>query len=216
MPPAVREARTAGRAPRRDAVRNDARVLEAARDVLAESGPQASMEEIAARAGVGVGTIYRRFASKHALIDALVALVMDDLTRAAERALAATDGTGLRSFLTVLGESFYAHRRYAGLMLGRGDETRGERIRGHIDELVTRAVTTGAIGPHATTGDVMALIWSLRALVELTGDVAPDAWRRHLDIHLAGLCQPGPLSSVPTLSASQIKQTSSRPAVLHE
>ena len=59
---------------RRDAVRNYHRVLDAAREVLGESGADASMEEIAARAGVGVGTVYRRFANKDALIDELVRL----------------------------------------------------------------------------------------------------------------------------------------------
>ena len=51
------------RAVRRDAVRNYHRILDAAREVLGESGADAGMEEIAARAGVGIGTVYRRFAS---------------------------------------------------------------------------------------------------------------------------------------------------------
>jgi AcrR family transcriptional regulator len=68
---------------RRDAVRNYHRVLNAAREVLGESGADASMEEIAARAGVGVGTVYRRFANKDALIDELVRLSMAEaLTKA--------------------------------------------------------------------------------------------------------------------------------------
>ena len=61
-------------ATRRDAVRNYHRVVAAAREVLGESGAEASMEEIAARAGVGIGTVYRRFASKEALIDELLRL----------------------------------------------------------------------------------------------------------------------------------------------
>ena len=77
---------TATRAPaaRRDAVRNHHRILDAAREVLGESGADACMEEIAARAGVGVGTVYRRFASKDALIDELVRLAMEEVTAAAE------------------------------------------------------------------------------------------------------------------------------------
>jgi len=192
-------------------VRNDARVLEAAREVLAESGPQACMEDIAARAGVGVGTIYRRFSSKDALIDALVNDVMDDLGEAADHALAAVDGTGLESFLRALGESFAAHRRYASLMLGRDDEVRAERIRTDIGELTARAVAAGELGPAATDGDVMALVWSLRALAEMAGDIAPDAWRRHVDIHLEGLRAMGPLSPVSAMTGEQVRQISTAP-----
>jgi AcrR family transcriptional regulator len=57
------------------------------------------MEEIACRAGVGVGTVYRRFASKDALIDELVRLAMEEVTAAAEQALARADGHGLEDFL---------------------------------------------------------------------------------------------------------------------
>jgi AcrR family transcriptional regulator len=79
---------------RRDAVRNYHRVLEAAREVLGESGADASMEEIAARAGVGVGTVYRRFANKEALIDELLRLSMEEGLDAARQALDCRDGTG--------------------------------------------------------------------------------------------------------------------------
>ncbi len=60
-------------------MRNYHRILDAARDVLAESGADASMEEIAARAGVGVGTVYRRFASKDALIGELLQLAVEEI-----------------------------------------------------------------------------------------------------------------------------------------
>ncbi len=80
---------------RRDAVRNYHRILDAAREVLGESGADASMEEIAARAGVGVGTVYRRFANKDALIDELLRLSMGEALATARQALARPGGGGL-------------------------------------------------------------------------------------------------------------------------
>src|SRR5580692_11067966 len=100
------------RAVRRDAVRNHHRILDAAREVLGESGADAGMEEIAARAGVGVGTVYRRFASKDALVDELLQLALEDVMAASERALARTDGGGLEELLRALGQSFADHARY--------------------------------------------------------------------------------------------------------
>ncbi|MEK8169633.1 helix-turn-helix domain-containing protein [Streptomyces sp. M19] len=78
---------TAPRAPRRDALRNDAIVINAARAVFAELGPQASMESIATRAGLGVGTIYRRFPGKDALLDAIARLLTEEIDQAAAAAL---------------------------------------------------------------------------------------------------------------------------------
>jgi AcrR family transcriptional regulator len=169
---------------RRDAVRNYHRILEAARDVLGESGADASMEEIAARAHVGVGTVYRRFASKDALIDELLRLATEELVTAAERSLAREDGHGLEELLRAFGRSFADHARYANLLLQRHtDSSASLRMRAAIAELTARAVAAGAVGPGVTPDDAMALIWAMRGLVQ----AAPDGWQRFLDIHLAGL-----------------------------
>jgi AcrR family transcriptional regulator len=183
---------------RRDAVRNYQRILDAAREVLSESGADAGMEEIAARAQVGVGTVYRRFASKDALIDELVHLALEDLLSAIGRAEARTDGYGLQELLTAFGQSFADHARYANLLLDRpADPAATRRIRAAIRELTARAVAAGTVHPSVTAADVMALVWALRGLVQTTGEIAPAAWQRFLAIHLAGLQAAGPPPATP-------------------
>jgi AcrR family transcriptional regulator len=200
---------TGTRAPaaRRDAVRNYHRILDAAREVLGESGADACMEEIAARAGVGVGTVYRRFASKDALIDELLQLALEEILSSTERALARTDGYGLEELLRAFGQSFADHARYANLLLvRRTDAGTANRIRAAIDELTARATTAGTVNPGVTVGDVMALIWAMRGLIQAAGEVAPEAWPRFLDIQLAGLRAAGPLSSTPPISPGQLSR----------
>jgi AcrR family transcriptional regulator len=176
------------RAMRRDAVRNYERILESAREVFGESGADACIEEIAARAGVGVGTVYRRFASKDALIDELLRLALDELITAAERALARTDGHGLEELLRAFGQSFADHARYADLLLGRRpDASATRRIRAATAELTARAVSAGALGPGITSADVTALIGAMRGMAQTSGDATPEVWHRFLDIHLAGM-----------------------------
>jgi AcrR family transcriptional regulator len=191
--PAAAPARRLPAGTRRDAVRNYQRILEAARDVLGESGAEASMEQIAARAGVGVGTVYRRFASKDALIDELLQLALDQLLSAADHALARSDGRGLQDFLTALGQSFADHARYASLLLDRpADPSSRRRLAAAIDELTARAAAAGTVSPDISAGDVLALMWAMRGLAQATGDMATGDWQRFLDIHIAGLRAPRP------------------------
>jgi len=192
---------------RRDAQRNHDRVLAAAREVLGESGADACMEEIAARAGVGVGTVYRRFASKDALIDELLQLVLEQIVSATERALARADGHGLEELLRALGQSFADHAKYASLLLARHtDEATEHRIRTAIDELTARARAAGTVNPGVTAGDVVVLVWAMRGLVQAADAAAAAAWPRFLDIQLAGLRATGPVSRTPPLSARQLTE----------
>ncbi|HEX7996158.1 MAG TPA: helix-turn-helix domain-containing protein, partial [Streptosporangiaceae bacterium] len=148
---------------RRDAVRNYERILESAREVFGESGADACIEEIAARAGVGVGTVYRRFASKDALIDELLRLALEELITASEHALARTDGHGLEELLRAFGQSFADHARYADLLLQRRpDAALARRIRAATAELTARAIASGVVGPGITSADVTALIAAMR------------------------------------------------------
>ena len=182
---------------RRDAQLNYVRILDAARQAFGESGADACMEEIAARAGVGVGTVYRRFASKDALIDELLRLATAELIGDAERALARTDGYGLRELLRAFGRSFAEHARYANLLLQRQPDPRAaSTLRQAIGELTSRAVSAGTVDPGITAGDVITLIAAMRGLIHTVSDGTPQTWQRFLDIHLAGLAAPLSLAGV--------------------
>jgi AcrR family transcriptional regulator len=197
-------AQTHTRAPRRDALRNQQLVLDAARDVLSEHGTDATMELIAARAGVGVGTVYRHFPNKEALIDALVTGIFEELIAAATTALD-HPGTGLEEFLRVLGSSFAEHRGYARMLVGHTRTECGANVlRTMVATLLEQAQRARRIGPDVTLGDIMTTIWAIRGVVETSGDVAEGAWERHLDIHLVGLRSKSLTSTHPSVTARQL------------
>jgi AcrR family transcriptional regulator len=192
---------------RRDAARNHQLVLEAARTVLAEFGTDASMELIASRAGVGVGTVYRRFPNKEALVDEIAGQMLRQLVEEARRALSLADGTGLEVFLRVIGHSLSEHRGYADKLVGHSKAACVEQLRDLITALVDQAREAGRITPGVELGDIMALAWALRGIVETSGSVVPDAWQRHLDIHLAGLRATGtPPSPRPAVTRAQLTE----------
>jgi AcrR family transcriptional regulator len=196
----------AARPMRRDAARNQELVLEAAREVISEFGTDASMELVASRAGVGVGTVYRRFPNKEALVDELVRIILYDLVAAAREALATGDGTGLEAFLRTIGESIADHRGYADKLVGRTKADCAALLHSLMVELLDQAQQHGQIGPDVTIGDIRATTWAIRGIIETTGAVAPRAWERHLDIHLAGLRSVPMPSSRPGLSPDQLSR----------
>jgi AcrR family transcriptional regulator len=90
----------AGRPLRADAARNRERILQAARAVFAERGLDATLDDVAHQAGLGVGTVYRRFASKEDLVEALFAQAITDMVGLAEEAATRDDSwQGLVWFL---------------------------------------------------------------------------------------------------------------------
>ncbi|WP_375478617.1 TetR/AcrR family transcriptional regulator [uncultured Jatrophihabitans sp.] len=192
---------------RRDAARNYERVLAAAREVLDEHGTDATIELIASRAGVGVGTVYRSFPTKEALVDELVRQIFTDLVAAARKALTETSGTGLRTLLFILGRAFTKHRGYAHLLVDRAPaECGAEVLRGLIAELLDDAQANGQVAADITLGDVLATIWAIRGIVESSGTVTPRAWQRHLDLQLRAFSGAGGASQLPPLSAQQLNR----------
>ncbi|EDY46075.1 TetR/AcrR family transcriptional regulator [Streptomyces sp. SPB074] len=178
------------RAPRRDALRNDAIVIKAARAVFAEQGPQASMEAIAARAGLGVGTIYRRFAGKDALLDAIARLFVEELDRAAATALEDPDpAAGLGRFLDFVGTFNAEKRRYATSLTDRvpSDDEVSARTADRVRRLTRNAVASGYLAQGVTGDDIKALIVAMRGVIAASPDGDDGPWRRFVRIHLAGL-----------------------------
>jgi AcrR family transcriptional regulator len=176
------------RKPRRDAVENRRRVLDAADAVFAEQGLDAGVEDVARAAGVGVGTLYRRFPTKEALVAELVKEVLTAMVTAAEEALTVPDGRGFEQFIEVAAAAQASHRGCLGRLWAEmsASELRVE-CRTLVDELLTRARAAGRIRADATAADIDLLFWSLRGVLEATRGTQPDAWRRHVQIVLAGL-----------------------------
>lgn len=201
---------------RRDAERNRQRILEAARDAFAEDGLAVTLDEIARRAGVGVGTIYRRFPDKEQLIDALFEERMSEMVALAEAALRRDDGwDGLVGFLE---SATAAHADDRGLkevaLSGVHGLERVARARELMFPLVTRLVSRaqeqGTLRPDLEPTDLPLLQLMLGSLSECTRDVDPDIWRRFLGILTDGLRtrrdSPSPLSQA-GLAPEQVQRT---------
>lgn len=178
---------------RRDARENRESILEAARGAFAELGIDASVEEIACRAGVGMGTLYRRFPTKDALIDAVFEEHLDRMAAAAERALDATDAwealldylsyvVGLQATDRGLSEILGAHLRTEQLVARARS-----RLRPLVQRLIIRAQETGKLREDVVFEDVSVLLWTTGRVVDATREIAPEFWQRYLALMVDGL-----------------------------
>ena len=202
---------------RRDAQANRDRIVAAARQTFAERGIDASVEEIARRAGVGMGTLYRRFPAKEDLVAAVFEETIAEFVAAARSALAAPDAwDGFRSFLEralVLHAENRAIKDVAltsrsGLV--RADALR-DRLRPLIARLVERAQAAGGLRPDFSPGDVPVLFWSMAAVIDATAPIAPDFWRRQLGFVLDGLRAEAASPALhPALTRTQMTRASAR------
>lgn len=192
---------------RADAERNRLRILAAAGELFATRGLDVSLDEIAAHAGVGVGTVYRRFADKDALIDALFEERIDEIATAARRALDAEDPwEGFVGFMREANALQAADRGLKQTLLSRGrGRERVERARDTIApvamQLVQRARDAGRLRDDLGRFDVPMVHVMVGAVADATRDVAPGAWERFLGIILDGMCAsrsaPTPLPAQP-------------------
>ena len=177
--------------PRRDAERNRQKLLDAGREVFAED-PGAPFEEIARRARVGIGTLYRHFPTRDALVEVIYAEHIDEVLEAAVDAAAAEDAwAGLVGFLERVLELQARNLPLRGVFLRLGDDPalaeRRRRIQPALARLVGSARAQGAVRDDFTLGDLSLALWSFAPILEATAEAAPDVWRRHLRILLDGM-----------------------------
>jgi AcrR family transcriptional regulator len=178
---------------RADASRNDERIVAAAREVFAEEGPGAQMAAVARRAGVGVGSLYQRFASKQELITELLLAGMRGLIEDAAKAAADPDpwqalagfiqrsvaaGEGAVASLAAWSPAIEAQQRLAA------------ELREAIEQLVDRAREAGAVRPELTAADVYVLFTQLRVGSFFDPKRGRQLQRRILALTLDGMRQP--------------------------
>ncbi|MGW0433446.1 TetR/AcrR family transcriptional regulator [Micromonospora sp. NPDC003197] len=181
---------TSTRPLRADAARNRRLLLAAAADEFAERGLDASVADIARRAGVGKGTVFRHFATKDDLIAAIVLDRIDELNAVGERLLKAADpGAAMLEFLTVAAHQ--RQQRDLSFLQGAGETAEVTRVRTQmfqtVHALVDRAREHGAVRADVTGADLILLMCAPNYVTSYVPDASPDLWRRYLAIIFDGL-----------------------------
>jgi AcrR family transcriptional regulator len=156
---------------RADAVRNREKVLRAARVAFAESGYGVPLDEIAARAGVGPGTVYRHFPAKEALFEAVVTARLEDLVNDARaRASAADPGEAFFGFLARVAAESAAKRDLPDAISIAGSLR--DDLNAALDLLLRRAQQAGAVRVDVRTADLTVLLKGIFAGLAGTTDGA--------------------------------------------
>lgn len=178
---------------RADAARNRQRVLTAAARVFAERGLDVSLDEVAHAAGVGVGTVYRRFPNKEALIDALFEDKVENIIVLANEADAFEDPW--EGFVYFIGQALEQQVRNRGLrdVLLRSEfacaaaaRTR-DAVAPILSELIERAQAAGRLRPDVVVNDIPMLVTMLGAVSDYVGPEDTELWRRYMVLILDGL-----------------------------
>ncbi|MEV0272584.1 MAG: TetR/AcrR family transcriptional regulator [Hamadaea sp.] len=177
---------------RSDAARNRGRLLDAAAGLIAERGSDVDVREISRRAEVGMGTLYRHFPTKEALLDAALEHVF---TSWAEQATAARTGDAWHDLSSFLGDALTRQTASPGLLdaycqalPGQPGNTARQHCRQQVGpliaELVRAAHEAGELRPDVTAEDVSLLLVALGRIAPV---VPESTWRRVLQVALDGL-----------------------------
>lgn len=174
---------------RSDAARNRARILDVAEEVFSELGPEAPTEEVARRAGVAIGTVFRHFPTKNDLLAAIMKRLLDRLTASAGR-LGGADG--LFAFFTGMVAEAAGKRAVIELLARGGVEIRLPETVGVLEsavgELLGQAQAAGTVAAGVRLPEVMALLVSV-CQGALHGGWDEELRTRTLAVVFAGLAR---------------------------
>lgn len=188
-----RAAETGERAQRADARRNRTAVLDAARKLFFEEGMDAGMDQIARKAGVGVGTVYRHFPHKSDLVIALVHEHFARLAEAAADALEDEDAWGAFCEFMRWSVETASKERAIGEFLGSSPEL-GEieveqtGLAERTEKLIRKAQRQGKMRKDVVVEDVPTLVCSIASVASThSGSIASENWGRLVEITLDGM-----------------------------
>jgi len=160
--------------------------------LFAQRGATVPLNEIAREAGIGVGTVYRRFPDLQSLVDALFTERFTVFLHLATRSAEHEDpAEALRHYLLEAAR-MRAEDRALEVILANASVDAGPvaRTRDHlgrlVDGLAERAVTAGAVRKDFASADVYAFLYMIGAVADRTNHVAPDAWRRYAEFLMVG------------------------------
>lgn len=178
---------------RADAARNRQRIIEAARELCATRGLEATLNDVAHHAGLGVGTVYRRFPTKEELFEAIFEDNIDDLVAMAETALAYDDSwEGFSWFVSQLCEITATNRGVREIVFskaygGHRVDCARTQLAPRLSALVERAKRDGYLRPELSATDMPILGLLAGTVSEFAGDVDSNLWRRYTAILLDGM-----------------------------
>lgn len=187
-PPPAAVIPASGRPLRADARRNHERILKAARAVFAEQGMHSQIDDVARRAKVGVGTVYRHFPTKDALVEALVSERFEEIAGFAREALEREDAwEGFCELIWRAAERNAADLAFCEAVASTDCSAIVEEVglMGSTELLIERAKAQGRMRSDASEQDVPMMMAGASAVMQLSS--TPDAWRRYLTLMLDGL-----------------------------
>jgi AcrR family transcriptional regulator len=179
---------------RADARRNRERIMASGRELFARLGPEAQMDEIAAHAGVGIGTVYRHFPTKEALLTEMVRVRFQEFAEIATSFDHLEPREALENVMVSSAEAVEGDAGFQLAMMGSNDlewegiEEQKAELAEAVTQIISRAIAAGVVRENFTFEDFGMVMCGVTATMYYKPGSAD--WRRYLELILHGVCAP--------------------------